>query len=92
MPDVKKSYCRCGGFVKHTSDARGTVRCKACGTSIVLHEKGLGDYVAAMLNAIGGDHLAKLYERLTGKRCGCKKRQAWLNQLGSRIAARFRRG
>ena len=41
---------------------------------------GLGDTVAKFTAFTGLDHLAKLYTRTTGKPCGCKERQAYLNK------------
>jgi hypothetical protein len=42
--------------------------------------KGLGDTVADITHLTGIDKLAKSYEQATGKCCGCKERQAKLNQ------------
>jgi hypothetical protein len=42
--------------------------------------KLLGDMSADMLKKIGGDKLAKAYERFTGKPCGCAKRRQALNR------------
>ena len=43
--------------------------------------KALGDTVADFTHDTGIDRLSDLYTRLTGKDCGCKARQAWLNQM-----------
>jgi len=43
--------------------------------------QGLGDAVANFTHATGLDRLAKTYEQVTGKSCGCKQRQAMLNSL-----------
>jgi hypothetical protein len=43
--------------------------------------KGLGDAVADFTQQTGLDQLASTYTQLTGKDCGCKARQAKLNQL-----------
>jgi hypothetical protein len=43
--------------------------------------QGLGDAVADFTHQTGLDQLAVSYERLTGKDCGCKGRQAKLNEL-----------
>ena len=42
---------------------------------------GLGDTVADLTHLTGLDKLAGLYEQITGRSCGCKDRQEWLNQL-----------
>lgn len=44
---------------------------------------GLGDMVAACLSAIG--ITPERVSAITGKPCGCKKRQQALNDLGRRI-------
>jgi hypothetical protein len=75
--------CKCGNRI--FSDRR--VRCGVCGTT----SRGLGSYVAQAINAVGGNHVAKLYERLTGKPCGCKRREAWLDELGEQLRGSFRR-
>jgi hypothetical protein len=41
--------------------------------------QGLGDTVADLTRVTGVDQLAKLYEEITGKPCGCAERQALLN-------------
>jgi len=43
--------------------------------------KPLGDMVADVTHATGVDRLAEVYSSVTGKDCGCKARQEWLNQL-----------
>jgi hypothetical protein len=42
---------------------------------------GLGDTVADVTHITGIDRLAKLYEEVTGKPCGCAERQEKLNQV-----------
>lgn len=42
---------------------------------------GLGDAVANVTRVTGIDRLAKLYEDVTGKPCGCAERQEKLNQV-----------
>jgi hypothetical protein len=42
---------------------------------------GLGDTVADLTRLTGLDQLAKAYEQVTGKPCGCEKRKETLNQL-----------
>jgi hypothetical protein len=43
--------------------------------------RGLGDTVRKIADATGISAAAKLYERVTGKDCGCKQRQESLNRL-----------
>lgn len=45
--------------------------------------RGLGDMIADGLSAIG--ITKKRVAKVFGKRCGCKKRQARLNQIGRRL-------
>ena len=40
---------------------------------------GLGDCVAKIAHALKLDEAAEKYEQLSGKSCGCKKRQEILN-------------
>ena len=40
----------------------------------------LGDRIADGLQKIGADRVAQVYERVTGKPCGCAKRTARLNE------------
>jgi hypothetical protein len=42
---------------------------------------GLGDYVADIAHLTGMDRLAKTYENVSGKPCGCEQRQEKLNSL-----------
>jgi len=42
---------------------------------------GLGDTVAKITHATGLVKLAELYTQITGKDCGCKSRQEFLNKL-----------
>ena len=42
--------------------------------------KALGDCCAGLIHFTGLDRFAKLYTEITGKDCGCKERQKWLNQ------------
>jgi hypothetical protein len=44
--------------------------------------QGLGDAVADFTQQTGLDQLASTYTKITGKDCGCKARQAKLNELG----------
>jgi len=50
-------------------------------TGLKAGANGLGDVVADVTNITGVDRLAKLYEQLTGKPCGCDERREKLNQL-----------
>ena len=43
--------------------------------------RGLGDTVADFTHVTGIDKLAKTYEQVTGKPCGCAERQEKLNNL-----------
>lgn len=43
--------------------------------------QGLGDTVADLTHLTGLDQLAKLYEQVSGKSCGCDERRQALNQL-----------
>jgi hypothetical protein len=45
--------------------------------------RGLGDDVEAVAKVIGADRLAKLYESVTGRPCGCEGRRELLNKLPS---------
>ena len=42
---------------------------------------GLGDEVEALVKTFGLDRLAKAYEKVTGKPCGCNRRKAMMNKL-----------
>lgn len=42
---------------------------------------GAGDALAKFTEVTGLDNLATVYTNLTGKDCGCKKRQEMLNRL-----------
>jgi len=50
-------------------------------TDIKAGINGLGDVVAEFTHTTGLDKLAKTYEQVTGKSCGCDERQEMLNQL-----------
>jgi hypothetical protein len=47
----------------------------------ILAGQGLGDTVADLTHLTGVDRLAKAYEQMTGKPCGCDQRQEKLNNL-----------
>jgi hypothetical protein len=42
---------------------------------------GLGDTVADLTRLTGVDQLARVYEQLTSRPCGCDQRRDLLNQL-----------
>jgi hypothetical protein len=50
-------------------------------TGLKAGAAGLGDVVAEVTNITGVDRLAKSYEEITGKPCGCDERREKLNQL-----------
>jgi len=50
-------------------------------TGLKAGATGLGDVVADVTNITGIDRLAKMYEEITGKPCGCEERREKLNQL-----------
>lgn len=43
--------------------------------------RGLGDAIADLAHLTGLDRVAKYYEKITGKSCGCDERQQALNRL-----------
>ena len=45
----------------------------------------LGDHVKVAIETFGLDNLAKWHEKMTGKKCECPKRQAWLNAFGAEL-------
>lgn len=50
--------------------------------TVTMNEsRGLGDTVAKITHATGIDKLAALYTQVTGKDCGCTRRQEFLNKL-----------
>ena len=44
-------------------------------------DPGLGDDIEAAIKLVGLDRLARLYEEVTGRSCGCAGRKAKLNRL-----------
>jgi hypothetical protein len=42
-------------------------------------DKGVGDTVERLAHVIGADKIAKAYETVTHKPCGCQKRKEKLN-------------
>ncbi|MGC4033701.1 MAG: hypothetical protein QM754_18605 [Tepidisphaeraceae bacterium] len=73
------------------------VRTKGATTAMPLHQarafgqqsapvepqgdRGLGDTIARVLDPIGGAAFKRAFKAVTGKDCGCGKRQAALNKL-----------
>ncbi len=51
------------------------------GKHAVPPARGLGDSIARAFTALGADRIVKALERATGRPCGCKRRQAKLNEL-----------
>jgi hypothetical protein len=41
---------------------------------------GWGDWAAGLFGVLGGDRLARLYERWTGRPCGCNERRDAMNR------------
>ena len=69
-----------------------SLRCRVCGARVSspsvrrncgpLQAPGLGDMVAAALDAVG---ITKArVEAVVGGPCGCPERQAWLNDAGEK--------
>ena len=51
-----------------------------------------GDRLERLFASVGIDRAAKLYERLSGRDCGCARRKDWMNQAHARwLAAGERR-
>ncbi|QDP56245.1 MAG: hypothetical protein GOVbin3009_12 [Prokaryotic dsDNA virus sp.] len=46
-----------------------------------MKSKGFGDTVHKAAKLIGADKVAKTYEKVTGKPCGCQERRDSLNRL-----------
>jgi hypothetical protein len=44
-----------------------------------MKSKGLGDTVEKIAKTIGADKVAKVYEKISGKPCGCASRKEKLN-------------
>lgn len=76
MPDEYIEKLRAAGFpIIFDSDETAIVK------AIDESPEGLGDTLKNLFEKIGADKAAKLYEKLTGKSCGCEKRRAWLNKF-----------
>lgn len=46
----------------------------------LMKSKGFGDTVHKAAKLIGADKVAKTYEKVTGKPCGCQERRDSLNR------------
>jgi len=46
-----------------------------------LPPRGLGDVVANVARRVGGEAVAMVFQRVTGRECGCRERQERLNRL-----------
>jgi hypothetical protein len=46
-----------------------------------MPSEGVGDTLKKVADATGLSHLARLYERATGRPCGCAQRQTKLNEM-----------
>lgn len=70
---------QCGRKAKASSDTPPVAVCK--------HRPGLGDIVAAGLDAVGitKERVQRVAAAVGIKDCGCARRQAVLNQLGARM-------
>jgi len=86
----------CHTCPRRQDDCRGKCACLLDGRDITEHAEagdcplgkhsvppaqGLGDSIARAIMAVGADRIAKALERVTGRPCGCKRRQAKLNEL-----------
>lgn len=56
--------------------------CPKCGK---VYRRGLGDRLAAILEQIGGSWFKRTYKQVTGKDCGCGKRQVQLNRAEEKL-------
>ena len=81
--DGWKCVCPCG----YATHAKAGTAYHACQTSKPRAKPGLGDMVAAGLDAIGvtKDRVQAVASKVGVKDCGCKKRQAALNRLGEKL-------
>lgn len=79
---IYRAECNCGRLMK--SATHKTVKCKGCGVTIFIGD-GLGDKVAHALDKVGGKQFKAAYKKVTGKDCGCGRRQKALNKLGDKL-------
>lgn len=93
---MKQTGCQCdgAGWCELLQRQMSPARFKECSTKPEFHElflreagisrhRGLGDIVAATLRFVG--ITPERVGKLTGKDCGCKKRQQQLNELGNKL-------
>lgn len=79
--DHETLRCRsCGAWVSSPSVVRICGPRPAAAGDIPQHIRGLGDYIAAGLSAVG--ITKELVSRAIGRPCSCAERQAALNQMG----------
>lgn len=45
-----------------------------------IRSRGFGDTVHKVAHAVGAHHVARAYEKATGKPCGCSERRDSLNR------------
>lgn len=91
-----KNLSICHACPRREDGCRGKCACLLDGRDITEHAetgdcplgkhtippaRGLGDSIAKAIHALGADRIAKALERVTGRPCGCKRRQAKLNEL-----------
>ena len=50
-------------------------------------EKLLGDQIEDVLKKVHADKVAKVFEQVTKRDCGCKKRKKFLNKMHKRMQA-----
>jgi len=81
--DGWECVCPCG-YVTH---AKSDTAYHVCETSKPRAKPGLGDMVAAGLDAIGitKERVQAVASKVGIKDCGCAKRQAALNRLGEKL-------
>ena len=81
--DGWKCVCPCG----YATHAKAGTAYHACQTSKPRAKPGLGDMVAAGLDAIGvtKERVQAVASKVGIKDCGCKKRQEALNNLGRKF-------
>ena len=85
-PMSEKRFGQCqsepGYFEMFQRDAKQRLRSRE------KQSKGVGDHVETAIKATGLNVFVKMYEKLTGKPCGCKKRKEWLNRFSPFIFLR----
>ena len=47
--------------------------------------ENIGDHLEAMIKDVGLDKVSEWYEKMTGKKCKCPERKAWLNAFGQAL-------